>query len=234
MACGNKVNEPTDKLTTKFAGLRHDPNLDQQIQPLLNLYFAVMANLQEKDSVNLQSYGTNMIFIADSLTQESLSLDTATQLKAVQGLINIQYEMTAILMESNPDARIMGADCVLLIAAALSQEELARCMEVARFVDIDVLVEVHDEAELDRALQVDATIIGVNQRDLVTFAVDHDRAVRMGSLMPSHVVRVAESGVRGRDDALSLRSAGYDAVLVGEHLVTSSDPAAALTDLCVE
>ena len=132
------------------------------------------------------------------------------------------------------DARIMGADCVLLIAAALSQEELARCMEVARFVDIDVLVEVHDEIELERALQVDATIIGVNQRDLVTFAVDHDRAVRMGSLMPSHVVRVAESGVRGRDDALSLRSAGYDAVLVGEHLVTSSDPAAALTDLCVE
>jgi hypothetical protein len=114
MACGNKVNEPTDKLSTKFAGLRHDPNLDQQIQPLLNLYFAVMANLQEKDSVNLQSYGTNMIFIADSLTQESLSLDTSTQLKAVQGLINIQYEMTAILMESNPDERVMGAQMLSL------------------------------------------------------------------------------------------------------------------------
>jgi hypothetical protein len=88
--------------------------LDQQIQPLLNLYFAVMANLQEKDSVNLQSYGTNMIFIADSLTQESLSLDTSTQLKAVQGLINIQYEMTAILMESNPDERVMGAQMLSL------------------------------------------------------------------------------------------------------------------------
>ena len=114
MACGNKVNEPTDTLTTKFAGQRHDPILDQQIQPLLNQYFAVMAYLQEADTVNLQLYGTNMIFIADSLIQEDLSLDTATQNKAVQGLMNIQNEMTAILMESNPEERIMGAQMLSL------------------------------------------------------------------------------------------------------------------------
>ena len=66
--------------------------------------------------------------------------------------------------------------------------------------------------------------IGVNQRDLVTLQVDHERAVRMGSVIPSHVVRVAESGVRGRDDAQSLRDAGYDAVLVGESLVTATNP----------
>jgi hypothetical protein len=114
MACGNKENEPTDKLTTKFAALRHDPILDQQIQPLLNQYFAVMAHLQEQDSVNLQLYGTNMIFIADSLIQQDLSLDTATNHVAIQGLMNIQNEMTAILMESNPDARIMGAQMLSL------------------------------------------------------------------------------------------------------------------------
>ena len=114
MACGNKVNEPTDTLTTKFAGQRHDPILDQQIQPLLNQYFAVMAHLQEADTVNLQLYGSNMIFIADSLIQEDLSLDTATQNKAVQGLMNIQNEMTAILMESNPEERIMGAQMLSL------------------------------------------------------------------------------------------------------------------------
>ena len=74
----------------------------------------------------------------------------------------------------------------------------------------------------------------MNQRDLVTFAVDHERAVRMGQLIPSHLTKVAESGVRGRHDALSLRAAGYDAVLVGEHLVTSADPAQALTELCVD
>ena len=114
MACGNKVNEPTDKLTTKFAGSRHDPILDQQIQPLLNQYFAVMAHLQEQDSVNLQLYGTNMIYLADSLIQKDLSIDTATQNKAVQGLMNIQNEMTAILMESNPEERIMGAQMLSL------------------------------------------------------------------------------------------------------------------------
>jgi hypothetical protein len=114
MACGNKENEPTDKLITKFAGLRHDPILDQQIQPLLNQYFAVMAHLQEQDSVNLQLYGTNMILIADSLIQQDVSLDTATNHVAIQGLMNIQNEMTAILMESNPDARIMGAQMLSL------------------------------------------------------------------------------------------------------------------------
>jgi len=132
------------------------------------------------------------------------------------------------------DARIMGADCVLLIAAALSEQELNLFLEVARTVDIDALVEVHDERELEMAISAGATLVGVNQRDLVTFAVDHERAVRMGGLIPKHLVKVAESGVRGREDALSLRAAGYDAVLVGEHLVTSSDPAQALTDLCVD
>lgn len=131
------------------------------------------------------------------------------------------------------DARIMGADCVLLIAAALTEAELCAFMEVASHVDVDVLVEVHDEAELEVALSVGVRMVGVNQRDLVTFAVDHERALRMAAAMPSDVVKVAESGVRGRSDASALRAAGYDAVLVGEHLVTSADPGAAVTDLCV-
>jgi len=132
------------------------------------------------------------------------------------------------------DARIMGADCVLLIAAALSAGELGEMLDVARQVDIDALVEVHDETELETALAAGATMVGVNQRDLVTFAVDQDRAVRMGALIPSNLVKVAESGVRGRHDAEALRAAGYDAVLVGEHLVTAADPSAALTDLLVD
>ena len=74
-------------------------------------------------------------------------------------------------------------------------------------------------------------LIGVNQRDLVTFQVDHERAVRMARLIPDTAVRVAESGVRGADDARSLEAAGYDAVLVGETLVTSGDPAQAIADL---
>ena len=129
------------------------------------------------------------------------------------------------------DARAMGADCVLLIAAALDDDELATFHRVATDIGLDALVEVHDEAELERALSVGATLVGVNQRDLVTFEVDHERALRMAARFPDHVVSVAESGVRGPDDAAALHDAGYDAVLVGESLVTSGDPTAAVAAL---
>jgi indole-3-glycerol phosphate synthase len=129
------------------------------------------------------------------------------------------------------DARLMGADAVLLIAAALSDGELLRFHDLAVGIGLDALVEIHDEAELERALAVGATLIGVNQRDLVTFEVDQERAVRMAGAIPGGAVKVAESGVRGAADARALRSAGYDAILVGETLVTSGDPAAAIAEL---
>ena len=131
------------------------------------------------------------------------------------------------------DARLMGADCVLLIAAALSNDELSRFFDLATHIGLDVLVETHDESELDRALNVGANIVGVNQRDLITFEVDHARAERMASLIPPTVVRVAESGVRDAHDARRLRDAGYDAVLVGESIVTAVDPVSAVRDLLV-
>jgi indole-3-glycerol phosphate synthase len=131
------------------------------------------------------------------------------------------------------DARIMGADAVLLIVAALDDAELADFHRLATQLGLDALVEVHDEAELERALAVGATLVGVNQRDLVTFEVDNERAVRVGTAMPPSVVRVAESGIRGPDDAAALAAAGFDAVLVGESLVTSGDPEAAVAALRV-
>jgi len=129
------------------------------------------------------------------------------------------------------DARLMGADAVLLIAAALDDVELKAFHQLATEVGLDALVEIHDEAELERAMAVGATLVGVNQRDLVTFQVDTERAVRMAPLMPEGVVRVAESGVRGIEDATHLAEAGYHAVLVGESLVTSGDPQAAVAGL---
>lgn len=123
------------------------------------------------------------------------------------------------------DARLMGADCVLLIAAALDDDELASFHALAHRIGLDALVEVHDEPELARAVAVGADLVGVNQRDLVTFQVDTERAVRMAPLMPEGVVRVAESGIRGAEDAQVLARAGYHALLVGETLVTSGDPA---------
>jgi indole-3-glycerol phosphate synthase len=129
------------------------------------------------------------------------------------------------------DARLMGADCVLLIASALTLDELRRFHALADHLGLDVLVEIHDEHELEAALAAGARVVGVNQRDLVTFAVDHERALRMAGVIPDGVVKVAESGVRGPDDARRLRDAGYHAVLVGETLVTATDPGASLRAL---
>lgn len=131
------------------------------------------------------------------------------------------------------DARIMGADCVLLIVAALSVQELSEFKKLADELSLDTLVEVHDEPELEIALNIGASMIGVNQRDLKTFEVDHQRAVRMAAQMPTSVVRVAESGVRTRADAQSLRDAGYHAILVGESLVTSNNIALSVRELRV-
>ena len=129
------------------------------------------------------------------------------------------------------DARLMGADAVLLIAAALNDDELATLSAIASDIGLAALFEIHDEAELERVLSADAQIIGVNQRDLLTFEVDQERAIRMAPQIPAGRVRVAESGVRGPVDAGTLHAAGFDAVLVGESVVTSGGRAQAVAAL---
>ena len=129
------------------------------------------------------------------------------------------------------DARLMGADAVLLIAAALSPQGLVELTALCRRIGIDALVEVHDEDELDGAMAAGATFVGVNQRDLVTFEVDTARAERVAKVIPDGIVSVAESGIRSAADAARLADAGFDAVLVGESLVTAADPAAAVAAL---
>ena len=129
------------------------------------------------------------------------------------------------------DARLMGADAVLLIVAALDDAELASFGRLAAELDLAALVEVHDQAEVDRALAAGADLVGVNQRDLMTFSVDTQRAVDLAAVLPAGVVRVAESGITGPEDLPPLVEAGYDAVLVGENLVTSGDPETAAATL---
>ena len=129
------------------------------------------------------------------------------------------------------DARLMGADAVLLIVAALIQPLLVDLVAAARELGLDPLVECHDEDEVERALSAGATLVGVNQRDLTTFGVDLARAERLAKLLPDDVVKVAESGVDGPDTCRRLADAGFTAVLVGEHLVRSDDPAAAVRSL---
>jgi indole-3-glycerol phosphate synthase len=129
------------------------------------------------------------------------------------------------------DARLMGADAVLLIVAALDDAELVAYVDLARRCSLTALVEVHDADELHRALAAGAGVVGVNQRDLRTFEVDQERALALGALIPDDVVAVAESGIRDADDVAALAGAGYQAVLVGESLVRAGDRRAAVAGL---
>lgn len=129
------------------------------------------------------------------------------------------------------EARAHRADAVLLLASVLNSEQMAALYRRARELDLDVLCEVHDQAELQRALALPAEIIGVNNRDLRTFQVDLNTAIRLAELIPAGVVKVAESGIRSGDDIGRLRDLGYHAFLVGESLMRADDPGEALENL---
>jgi indole-3-glycerol phosphate synthase len=131
------------------------------------------------------------------------------------------------------EARAAGADAVLLIVAALADDDLGSLLAAARAIGLDVLVEVHDETELDRALAAGAQLVGVNNRNLRTLSVDVGASRRLAARLPPHVVGVAESGLKSAEDLHALHAVGYRAFLVGERLMTAEDPGAALRDLMI-
>ena len=129
------------------------------------------------------------------------------------------------------EAAAHGADAILLIVAILDLARLRAFRELARELGMAALVEVHDAPELETALASGAEIIGVNNRDLRTFQVSLDTSLSLGAAIPSPVTKVSESGIFSGADVRRLMAAGFDAFLVGEHLVKSASPAAALRDL---
>jgi indole-3-glycerol phosphate synthase len=129
------------------------------------------------------------------------------------------------------EARAAGADAVLLIVAALDGPRLAELLAVTRSRGIAALVEVHDEAETRVAVELGAAVIGINHRDLQTFEVDLGLTERLRKLIPPEVVVVAESGIHSAEEARRVRDAGADAILVGEALMRSSDPAQRIKEL---
>jgi len=129
------------------------------------------------------------------------------------------------------EARAHGADLALLIVAALEQPALVSLIERAISIGLLPLVEVHTEAELDRAVEAGARVIGVNARDLSTLKVDRAIFTKLAPKIPEGIIKIAESGVRGPRDLLGYAASGADAVLVGESLVTEKDPRTAVADL---
>jgi indole-3-glycerol phosphate synthase len=129
------------------------------------------------------------------------------------------------------ETRAAGASAILLIVAMLQPGELQSLITLGRNLKLDVLVEVHDETELSEALEAGASIIGVNNRNLKTFDVDIQTSVRLARLIPDDRFFVVESGIHGKSDVDLLLNAGADAFLIGEHFLTSADPAAAIRGL---
>ncbi len=129
------------------------------------------------------------------------------------------------------EARALGADCILLIVAALDDATLQGLGRLALDLGMAVLVEVHDEAELARALALETPLIGVNNRDLRTFHTTIDTSLRLRAAMPPDRLIVTESGIRTRDDVARLRAAGIEAFLVGEAFMRAADPGEALQAL---
>jgi indole-3-glycerol phosphate synthase len=167
------------------------------------------------------------------LTEEEFfggSLDDLQQARAATLLPTLRKDFIVDSYQVR-EAWIAGADAVLLIVAALSDAELRKLVETTREVGIDALVEVHDREELARAVDAGAGLIGVNNRDLRTMEVRLSTALDLAAYLPSGVVAVAESGIRTGADIRRLREVGYDAFLVGEHLMQSKDPGAELETL---
>jgi indole-3-glycerol phosphate synthase len=132
------------------------------------------------------------------------------------------------------EARANRADAILLIVAALEQEELVALAESARAHGLDVLCEAHDAAELERALDAGCDLIGINSRNLRTFEVNIETALQLAEKIPADCVRVAESGIQSGSDVARLRSAGYEAFLIGESLMKADHPGQALAELMTE
>jgi indole-3-glycerol phosphate synthase len=129
------------------------------------------------------------------------------------------------------ESRIIGADAVLLIVAALKESELLKFQNLARDLDLDCLVECHTKSEIDRAVNCGATLIGINNRDLHTFEVNVETSLMLKRFIPNATVAISESGIRNPHHVDLLRQAGFDAILVGEHLMSQQNRTKALRDL---
>jgi indole-3-glycerol phosphate synthase len=170
---------------------------------------------------------------ASILTEEANfggSLADLERARAVCGLPLLRKDFVIDAYQLH-EALAAGADAVLLIAAALEDEQLGALHETALGLGLDVLVEVHDAGELERAAAIGASIIGVNNRDLRDFSVDVERTSELMHAMPAGTVVVSESGISSAAQLAALEGQGVDAVLIGERLMRAPDPAAALADL---
>lgn len=167
------------------------------------------------------------------LTDERYFQGSAAALQAARAACDLPVLRKDFMLDpwQVVEARAMGADCILLIAAALDDARMAELCAAAVDMELDVLVEVHNAAELERALELDTRLIGINNRDLRTFETRLDTTVNLLPRIPEDRVVVTESGITGAADISAMRHQGVYAFLIGESLIASPDPGAALAAL---
>jgi len=183
-----------------------------------------------KLAAELESAGAAALSV---LTEEDFFAGSLTHLKEARGAVSIPVLRKDFIFDPWQvwEARAAGADSFLLIASLLDSELLAELLALGRQLGMEPLVEVHTRAELARALKADARIVGVNCRDLVTFSVNHDVAFELADNIPDACIAVAESGIHSREDLGKLSQAGFDAFLIGEHLMKNAKPGDSLREL---
>lgn len=167
------------------------------------------------------------------LTEEEFFLGSLADLKEAKKATQIPVLRKDFIIDPWQvwEARAAGADAFLLIAAILGDATLAELLELGRSLKMEPLVEVHSRVELERVISAGACIIGVNNRDLRNFEVHIETSIELIELVPDGCIAVSESGLRTHDDLARLRSAGFDAFLVGEHLMKDADPGVPLRKL---
>ncbi len=167
------------------------------------------------------------------LTEPNHFAGSIADLEAVVAAVEIPVLRKDFMLDPAQvwEARAAGADAILLIVAALPGDDLEIMLSEASEAGLDALVEAHTAEEVDRAIAAGAAIVGVNNRDLTTFHTDLAVAERLAPRLPGRLVRIAESGVSSPEGAARMAAAGYDAILVGEALVTADDPASLLRSL---
>lgn len=178
-------------------------------------------------------YEQNGVAAISVLTEEEYFLGKTAHLKLINEKLNTPTLMKDFIIDELQiyEGRYCGASAVLLIVAALGDAELKNLLAVARRLDVDVLLEVHDEAELERALKSGAEIIGINNRDLHTFKVDIGVSERLIPLVPKNKVIVSESGISTYEEVNRLAAAGANAVLIGETFLRERDIAGKINEV---
>lgn len=179
---------------------------------------------------NYEAAGANAISV---LTEEAYFQGSSEVLREVRAEVEIPILRKDFILSPYQiyEARAIGADAILLIGALLSTEKLKEFKKIADSLGLASLTEAHNEEELEKVLSAGTEIVGINNRDLRTFGVDLGATARLARLVPQDCILVSESGVRNRSDFIAAEKSGAKAVLIGETLMRSKDPAATLREL---